>query len=308
MTYFYVATPYSKYQGGRESAHRDACAQTALLIKAGVPVYSPIAMTHPIAVHSDLDPLDHELWLEADRPMMRAAKGLIVCKLQGWDESYGVEDEIKYFRDAGKPIVYMEPGVVPFGVMPKERQVIGLCGFAGSGKDEAAKALVEDGWLRVSFADALREALRALDPVVQIDATGAARLSEVIEAIGWDAAKKRADVRRLLQSLGTEAGRNIHGPNCWVDIARRKIDAAHGNVVITDVRFPNECALIREYGGTLIKIERNGVGPVNGHVSEQLDAQPDLLIRNDGTVDELHEQIRSVAGLLTIPEAARATC
>jgi hypothetical protein len=116
--FWYLATPYSKYAAGIEQAFIDACRETALLIRAGVPTFSPIAHTHPIAMHGDIDPLAHEIWLPADRPMMDAASGLIVCQMEGWEASYGIGVEIETFKAAGKPVVYMTPGVVPAEVLP----------------------------------------------------------------------------------------------------------------------------------------------------------------------------------------------
>lgn len=116
--FWYLATPYSKYSGGIEAAFRVACWQTGLLIRAGVPVFSPIAHTHPVAIHCRMDPLDHAVWMPADRPMMDAARGLIVCMIPGWRESYGVGVEIETFQRAGKPVIYMRPGEVPPEVTP----------------------------------------------------------------------------------------------------------------------------------------------------------------------------------------------
>lgn len=117
MSYWYLATPYSKYVGGLEAAFTEACRQTALLVKAGVPVFSPIAHTHPIAMLAGMDPLDHTIWLPCDRPMMDAAWGLIVCKMDGWERSYGVAHEMDVFRQANKPVIYMKPGHVPHHVL-----------------------------------------------------------------------------------------------------------------------------------------------------------------------------------------------
>jgi len=111
--FWYLASPYSKYHAGIEAACGVVSQNAALLIKAGIPVYCPIAHTHPIAIHGDMDPLDHSIWLPLDKPFMDAAKGLIVCMMDGWDKSYGVSVEIEEFKKAGKPIVYMEPGIVP---------------------------------------------------------------------------------------------------------------------------------------------------------------------------------------------------
>jgi hypothetical protein len=111
--YWYLASPYSKYQAGIDAAWKDVCQQAGLVIQSGVPVYSPIAHTHPIAIYGNIDPYAHSIWLPADLPLMQNAKGLVVCKMQGWEESYGIEEEIKEFEKAGKPIVYMTPGEVP---------------------------------------------------------------------------------------------------------------------------------------------------------------------------------------------------
>lgn len=116
MRFWYCATPYSKFHLGIEAAFEQACIQAALLISAGISVYFPICHTHPIAMQGGIDPLDHEIWLPADRAFMDAAKGLIVCKMDGWQDSYGVGVEIETFKAAGKPVVFMEPGVVPEGV------------------------------------------------------------------------------------------------------------------------------------------------------------------------------------------------
>ena len=113
MSFYYLATPYSKFPGGIEAAYRAACEQQALLIRAGVPTFCPIAHTHGAAVHGGIDPVDHAVRLPADEPFMRSAAALIVCKLPTWELSFGVKAEIDAFYAAGKPVIYMEPGVVP---------------------------------------------------------------------------------------------------------------------------------------------------------------------------------------------------
>jgi hypothetical protein len=106
--YFYLATPYSKYPDGLDAAFRDACRATATLISAGVPVFSPIAHTHPVAVYGKMDPLDHSIWLPADKPMMDAAFGLLVARLDTWELSYGIKVEINEFIATGKPVIHLE--------------------------------------------------------------------------------------------------------------------------------------------------------------------------------------------------------
>jgi hypothetical protein len=107
--YSYVASPYSKYLTGIEAAFVDVCRITAALLRMGIPVFSPIAHTHPLAIHGNISPLDHTIWLPADEPLMDAAHGLLVAQMVGWDDSYGVGVEINRFKAAGKPIVYLDP-------------------------------------------------------------------------------------------------------------------------------------------------------------------------------------------------------
>lgn len=111
--YFYLASPYSKHPGGLDEAFKEVCRAAAVLIRAGVRVYSPIAHTHPIALHGSIDPYDHGIWLPADEPFMHGACGLIVLRAESWEQSYGISVEIAQFENAGKPIVYMDPGKVP---------------------------------------------------------------------------------------------------------------------------------------------------------------------------------------------------
>lgn len=113
MSYYYLGSPYSKYPHGRAMAYVEACKAAALLIRSGIPVFSPIAHSHGIAEIGDIDPYDHGIWLPVDKPMMDAAGGIIVLQLDGWYNSYGLQAEVFEFRQTGKPVVYMTPGVVP---------------------------------------------------------------------------------------------------------------------------------------------------------------------------------------------------
>jgi hypothetical protein len=107
--FYYLATVYSKHPDGLEAAFAEAAKEAARFLLAGIPVFCPIAMSHPIAVHGGLGATDHEFWMKADRPFMQAAKGLIVCRMPGWEESRGIAEEIEAFRAAGKPVLFYDP-------------------------------------------------------------------------------------------------------------------------------------------------------------------------------------------------------
>lgn len=114
MSFWYLATPYSKYPGGIDEAWKMACRVTAELIRARIKVYSPIAHTHPVAIYGELDPLDHNIWLPADQPMMDAAKGLLIYRAPSWEISKGIAAEIAEFTRAGKPVKYLDPGLTDY--------------------------------------------------------------------------------------------------------------------------------------------------------------------------------------------------
>lgn len=199
-------------------------------------------------------------------------------------------------------------------------EIIGLSGYARSGKDEAAKVLVEEyGFIQVAFADKLREVLYALNPLVTVletetIAVGSLLLAQpgkqevtrgiqrvyvqdVIDKHTWNGYKEtiyKDEIRRLLQRLGTEAGRQALWDTIWIDAAFAKIPD-DAKVVVSDARFFNEFDAVRDRGGIIWRIEREGVGPVSDHPSEtEAPSYPhfERVIRNDGTLGEYRSTIR----------------
>ena len=116
--FWYLASPYSNYKGGRVAAFEEVSTVAAHLITRGLRIFCPIAHTHPIAVYGNIDDEvgDLDFWLGVDGPFMDAAVGLIVLKMDGWTESEGVKAEIKRFRADQKPILYMEGPLYDEGV------------------------------------------------------------------------------------------------------------------------------------------------------------------------------------------------
>lgn len=194
-------------------------------------------------------------------------------------------------------------------------EVIGLSGYARSGKDEAAKVLVDEfGYTRVAFADKLREVLYALNPL--IDNTiyryhenlkpnwipydfgkDKVYVKDVIDQYGWDGYKATpygAEIRRLLQRLGTEAGRQTLWDSIWVDAAFAGIPE-DAKVVVTDCRFPNEAEAIKQRKGKIWRITREGVGPANSHASETSldDWKFDYHLWNNSDLESYKNDIRA---------------
>lgn len=199
-------------------------------------------------------------------------------------------------------------------------KVVGFCGLAGSGKNTAAAFLQEYGYNCIAFADPLREALLRLDPIViashgksgispssGLPITWCNRLSKLVDAVGWDEAKKSSDVRTLLQVFGTEIVREMFGYDAWVDLAQQRmedmvLDGLNAKFAITDLRFSNELDMIKSYGGLVVCItggKSDPSLPVMQHKSEQFDYKKhaDFIINNDGTLEDLRDQVLDVCGI-----------
>lgn len=167
--------------------------------------------------------------------------------------------------------------------------IIGLTGYAQSGKDTVASLLVEHyGYTRVAFADKIRELLYEMDPPFPMETGQVVGLQNLIDIYGWDSAKQNSLVRSMLQNLGVGA-RTVFGNNHWVVEAFKDMDILNKDYVITDVRFANEAEFVKTFNGTIWRVTRPGVGPVNGHVSEsELDSiEVDATINNDGDFKDL---------------------
>jgi hypothetical protein len=205
--------------------------------------------------------------------------------------------------------------------MPTAHHIIGLTGHARAGKDSVAAYLVEHyGFGRVAFADALREAALALDPIIAADydrallnlgrKTGVAgrrfgRLSEFVEAFGWEGAKEIGEVRRTLQRYGV-AIREMD-PEFWIRTALAPMAYMGRPVVVTDVRFPNEVDAVRNRGGLLVRVRRPGATG-NGHISEHAidHIAADVDIANTGTLADLTAAVeRQIVAPYNLPRAAR---
>jgi len=177
--------------------------------------------------------------------------------------------------------------------------IIGLSGWAGSGKDAIADILVDDfSFTKMGFADPLREMALAINPIIDSDeGLRFIRYSDLLDDVGYERAKRdHLEVRRFLQVLGTEAVREIIGKDTWVTIGMMRAKKFE-RVVFTDMRFANEAGAIVAAGGTAVRIIRPGVQAVNGHTSEKDLDQWDFghTIYNNGVLDDLP---RRVLGML----------
>ena len=104
----YLASPHSSPdEGVMLSRFLSACKVAAYLFKQGELVFSPIAHSHYIAVFGN-NKAHYDDWRRFDEHMIDLSDKIVVAKIDGWNKSFGISEEIKYAERTGKPVEYME--------------------------------------------------------------------------------------------------------------------------------------------------------------------------------------------------------
>jgi len=207
--------------------------------------------------------------------------------------------------------------------------IIGFVGFIGSGKDTAADYLVNfHGFRRDSFANTLKDAVAHVfgwDRIMLEGRTKEAREWREQLDLWWS---ERLNIpvltpRWVLQQWGTEVCRHGFHDDIWIASLENKLRTSRDNVVISDVRFPNEIRAIHNAGGLTVRIKRGddpewydaavsaNRGPDGNatwslskskleqlkiHASETawVGGKIDHIVNNDSTIDELFSQIKNL--------------
>lgn len=107
---WFVSSPYTRSPRGHTGAYLDVCRLAARLHREhGLNVFSPIAHSHGMAMYGKLPVVDHDFWMSFNAPFLRICEGMLFCKMDGWDESFGMAVEHNIFKNDSKPIYYVDP-------------------------------------------------------------------------------------------------------------------------------------------------------------------------------------------------------
>lgn len=203
------------------------------------------------------------------------------------------------------------------------KQIIGICGFIGSGKDTAADYLVNfHEFRRDSFASTLKDAVAAVfgwDRELLEGRTKAAREWREQVDPWWSERLQMPDLtpRLVLQLWGTEVCRRSFHDDIWIASLEARLRNSKDNIVISDCRFPNEIRAIKQAGGQVVWVQRgelpswhimaskanNGdafaaekLKSLGIHASETawVGTNFDYIVDNNGTVDELYKRIAAI--------------
>ena len=177
-------------------------------------------------------------------------------------------------------------------------QVIGFAGYKGSGKStialEISKICSEDGktCCIMSLADPIREMCRIF---LQDLGFGFQEATILLAApkLKEEPLPGHPDItpRKLMQTLGTEWGRDCIRSTIWIDINETKIARSNYDMIlIDDVRFDNEASMISRQGW-VVEIQRDSVVPDLTHSSENIPSPISMVLENNGEPSDTARKI-----------------
>jgi hypothetical protein len=140
--------------------------------------------------------------------------------------------------------------------------LIGLVGFIGSGKGTVSNILqTKKGFHKISFADSLKDAVAAVfgwpRHLLEGDTEESRAFRETVDEFWSTKFDVPTTPRWVLQHIGTEVFRENFHDDIWVYSVERKLqENQHKNIVVSDVRFPNEIEAIRKNGGHIVRVIR----------------------------------------------------
>lgn len=201
--------------------------------------------------------------------------------------------------------------------------IIGVCGWIGSGKDTVADYLVNfHEFRRISFAGALKDSVSAVfgwDRTLLEGRTKESREWRDCVDHWWAERLSMPTLtpRWVLQYWGTEVCRKSFHNDIWIASIENKLRNSKDNIVISDCRFPNEIEAIKKLDGKIVWVKRgenpqwfdtaiqanqgknqaiNSMKDLGIHASEWawVGSEFDLIIDNNGSIDELYNKIKSL--------------
>ena len=187
--------------------------------------------------------------------------------------------------------------------------LLGINGYAHSGKSTLAYHLIhKHDFTLVKFANPFKAALRGMWFSMGLSSEEIDRMEDGdLKDLPHD--MLGGTTPRDYQIHFGEGTRERFGQAVWVDIAVRTILKMKAlgveRIVVDDVRKDIEGSALQGIGGYVAAIHRAGVGPKNGHATENMFSTPDWSVTNDGTIAELRDDADALVQLVQNGQRSR---
>lgn len=138
--------------------------------------------------------------------------------------------------------------------------IVGMLGFASSGKNTAGKILADQyGFIPLSFASILKDTVSVMfqwdRKLLEGDTDESRQFRDTPDLFWTEKLGYEITPRKILQTMGTDVVRNIFHTNFWVLSLEKSLNK-NKSYVITDVRFPNEIDWINNQKGFVVRVSR----------------------------------------------------
>lgn len=205
--------------------------------------------------------------------------------------------------------------------------IIAFSGRKFSGKDTAAEGLIRSyGFKRIGLADRLKDICSHVFEIPRADMDDQSKkellfvtpvtinsdhVKHLLELLSYDEfvfsfedtykdicknfeGKNLTSIRDILQTVGTDICRSYIKDDIWLCYIKDYVKTTDVPLVITDARFENERAYLKQLGAVLILVKRDNIKSDSSHISEnQLgkDEDYDVIVYNNGTITALQSEL-----------------
>ena len=164
------------------------------------------------------------------------------------------------------------------------RQIIGITGFASSGKNSIANIIHKmfpDDTEIISFGSNVKDVCAVLFDwpryLLEGDTDKSREFRETEDDYWSKMLGQEWTPRKAMQFVGTDLIRNQLSSSFWLDLAMKKIDKSNKIVIIPDVRFRNEITEIQNKDGIMIRAQLGENPDWFDKVAELNSNLPDLM-------------------------------
>lgn len=141
-----------------------------------------------------------------------------------------------------------------------QKKIIAVNGTIGSGKDTFSSVFVANDWMRMSFANNLKDAVACIfgwDREMLEGNTAESRTWRNEADQYWsECFGHPVTPRWVLQNFGTDVVREYMLDSMWIMSLKKELLSCTSPVIITDCRFPNEIKMVRSMGGIIVEVQR----------------------------------------------------